>query len=128
MLPWPVHGDVLSSFGLQRSRAQTGVTDNPGVDIGAASGEEVRCIADGRVSTCTWLRGFGNVVIVEHPGDFFTVYAHLQQLDVGRGDKVRARQVLGTAAHDGVTNTYRIHFELWQGKEKHNPLHWLAQR
>jgi septal ring factor EnvC (AmiA/AmiB activator) len=128
MLPWPVDGDVLSSFGLQRSRAHAGVTDNPGVDIAAASGEEVRCIADGRVSTCTWLRGFGNVVIVEHPGDFFTVYAHLQQLDVGRGDKVRARQVLGTAAHDGVTNTYRVHFELWQGKEKHNPLLWLAQR
>lgn len=128
MLPWPVQGDMLAHFGRQKNRDLTTVLDNPGVDIAASPGEEVRCVADGRVSRCTWLRGFGNVIIVEHPSDFFTVYAHLEQLSVRQGDEVRARQVLGTASLDGVSGKYRIHFELWEGKQKHNPLQWLVHR
>ncbi|MFH1011202.1 MAG: M23 family metallopeptidase, partial [bacterium] len=128
LLPWPVQGDVIEYFGAQKHRRSETVTDNPGIDIAASASQEVSCVADGRVAICTWLRGFGNVVIVEHPGDFFTVYAHLQQLTVQRGDEVRAGDGIGTASLDGITGKYRIHFELWEGKQKQNPLHWLTKR
>ena len=128
LLPWPVQGDILVPFGYQKNRRFETVTDNSGIDISASANEEVRCVADGRVALCTWLRGFGNVIIVEHPGEFFTVYAHLQQPSVQHGDEVRASQGLGTAALDGISGQYRIHFELWEGKQKQNPLNWLTGR
>lgn len=127
-LPWPVGGDILVSFGHQKNRRLETVTDNPGIDISASANEEVRCVANGRVALCTWLRGFGNVIIVEHAGEFFTVYAHLQQPSVQHGDEVRASQGLGTASLDGISGQYRIHFELWEGKQKQNPLNWLTGR
>ena len=119
-LPWPVQGDVLTHFGMQKNRTLATMIDNPGIDISAFAGEEVACIAEGRVASSTWLRGFGNVIIVEHPGGFFSVYGHLQQLKFKRGDHVHAGQSLGTASIDGMNGTYRIHFELWEGKQKHN--------
>jgi len=128
LLPWPVQGDVLVPFGYQKNRRFETVTDNPGIDISASASEEVRCVADGRAALCTWLRGFGNVIIIEHAGEFFTVYAHLQQLSVQRGDEVHAGQGLGTAGLDGISGQYRIHFELWEGKQKQNPLNWLTGR
>ncbi len=127
-LPWPVQGNILTHFGMQKNRTLATVIDNPGIDISAIAGEEVACIAEGRVASSTWLRGFGNVIIVEHPGSFFSVYGHLQQLSLKRGNLVRAGQSLGTASVNGSNGTYRIHFELWEGKQKHNPLHWLAKR
>jgi len=127
-LPWPVQGDILTHFGMQKNRTLATVIDNPGIDISAIAGEEVACIAEGRVASSTWLRGFGNVIIVEHPGGFFTVYGHLQQLNLKRGDHVQTGQSLGTASVDGSNGHYRIHFELWEGKQKHNPVHWLAKR
>ncbi|MBM3324517.1 MAG: hypothetical protein FJY66_02485 [Calditrichaeota bacterium] len=127
-LPWPLQGDVVEYFGVRKQRHSETIMENPGIDIAASVSHEVSCIADGRVAICTWLRGFGNVVIVEHPGDFFTVYGHLQQLAVQRGDEVRAGESLGSAGLDAVSNNYRIHFELWEGKQKQNPLHWLTKR
>jgi septal ring factor EnvC (AmiA/AmiB activator) len=127
-LPWPVRGEILVPFGQQKSRRFETVTDNPGIDLSVSANEEVHCVADGRVAACTWLRGFGNLIIVEHPGEFFTVYAHLQELGVQRGSEVHTGQSLGTAGLDGISGQYRIHFELWEGKRKQNPLDWLTRR
>jgi septal ring factor EnvC (AmiA/AmiB activator) len=128
LLPWPAQGEVLAAFGPQKQHGSERPVNNPGVDIAASATEEVSCVADGRVAICTWLRGFGNVIIVEHPGDFFTVYAHLQQLNVQGGQTVTSGAHLGTPALDNISGKYRIHFEIWEGKQKQNPLVWLAKR
>ncbi len=127
-LPWPCAGRLAQGFGLVKNRETETQTDNPGIDISTASGAEVSAVSDGRVSSITWLRGYGNVCILEHPGAFFTVYAKLGQIVVQSNDTIKAGAVLGYAGYDAAAEDHRVHFELWSGKEKKNPLEWLAPR
>jgi murein hydrolase activator len=127
-LPWPMIGRVVQQFGLVRNRELATVTENPGIELAAVSSHNVISVADGEVSSVTWLRGFGNVCIIEHPGSFYTVYAKLGQVIVHARDKVSAGAVLGYPSFDASSEEYRMHFELWSGKEKKNPQEWLQPR
>jgi murein hydrolase activator len=125
MLPWPVIGRIVQKFGLFRNRELSTLTDNPGIDLGTAADAEVTSVAEGKVSSVTWLRGFGNVCIVEHPESYYTVYAKLGQVVVKPKDAVKAGTIIGYPGFDAATEEYRVHFELWSGKEKKNPSEWL---
>ena len=127
-LPWPVIGRVVSRFGIVRNRKLATVTENPGIEIAASPDAAVSSVAEGRVSSVTWLRGYGNVCIVEHPGSFYTVYAKLGQVVVCARDELRAGAIIGYPGFDAGSEDYRVHFELWSGKEKKNPLEWLQPR
>lgn len=127
-LPWPVNGRVVERFGMVRNRELATVTDNPGIEVETSPDDRVTSVADGKVSSVTWMRGYGNVCIVEHPGAFYSVYAKLGQVDVKTGDEIAANQLIGYPGFDPIAETYRIHFELWSGKTKKNPLEWLRKR
>ena len=124
-LPWPAEGQIVERFGMVRNEQLQTTTENPGIELATTSDAYVSCVAEGKVSSVTWLRGFGNVCIIEHPGTFYTVYARLNGVSVNANDQVAAGTALGQAAYDPATEQYRIHFELWQGREKKNPLEWL---
>jgi murein hydrolase activator len=126
-LPWPVQGGVIvKSFGENTNKDLKIVTFNNGVDISVAKGTEVFSVAEGKVSQIAYLPTFGNVVIVRHPNSFITVYANLSDIKVGRGDAVAARQPIAVAA-PAPEGGSQVHFEVWRGKEKHNPELWLAR-
>jgi septal ring factor EnvC (AmiA/AmiB activator) len=127
-LPWPASGSVVKKFGIARNEAFATETENPGIDIAISPNEPVRCVAAGKVSSVTWLRGFGNVCIIEHPGSFFTVYARLGQIEVSLNQSVASGDALGYANFDPVSEQHRVHFELWSGKEKKDPVEWLSDR
>ncbi len=127
-LPWPVEGDVVERYGLTRNAELQTVTDNPGIDLASNSSADVVCVADGQVSSVTRLRGFGNVCIVEHPAQYYTVYARLASVNVKPGDHVIAGSVVGAPGYDAATEKYRLHFELWAGREKKDPMAWLQPR
>jgi murein hydrolase activator len=124
-LPWPVPGRIVERFGLVRNRDTYTVTENPGIELSANAMDNVIAVADGEVSSVTWLRGFGNVCIVEHPGSYYTVYAKLGQVSVRARDRIQAGAPLGSPGYDAAADEYRVHFELWAGKEKKNPSDWL---
>ena len=128
VLPWPANGRVVQRFGLVKNEALSTFTENPGIEILVSADEPIKCIAEGKVSSITWLRGFGNVCIVEHPGSFFTVYARLGQIDVTTNQTVATGQSLGYTSFDPVSEQYRLHFEFWSGKDKKDPLEWLSSR
>jgi septal ring factor EnvC (AmiA/AmiB activator) len=127
-LPWPVIGRLVSRFGIVRNRKLATVTENPGIELAATADAAVSTVAEGRVSSVTWLRGYGNVCIVEHPGSFYTVYAKLGQVVVRPRDELRAGEIIGYPGFDAGSEDYRVHFELWSGKEKKNPIEWLQAR
>jgi murein hydrolase activator len=127
-LPWPVIGRVVVKFGAVKNPALATITENPGIEITASAEAAVSSVAEGRVSSVTWLRGYGNVCIVEHPGSFYTVYAKLGQVVVKSHEEVKAGSVIGYPGFDAASEDYRVHFELWSGKEKKNPIEWLQPR
>lgn len=126
-LPWPTTGKIVSSFGKQKHPVLGTITENSGIDIATASGSAVRAVSDGVVVTITWLRGFGNTIIVLHDDNYYTVYSHIDNIDVVQDEYVDAGQKLATASSDGSIGGTRMHFELWHEQEKINPSYWLRK-
>ncbi len=126
LLPWPVDGSLASRFGKKRHRKLETVTENPGIDVAAVASKPVHAVAPGTVKTVTWLRGFGNICIVQHEGDHHTVYARLGEVLLKQGDVIDTQTVVGYPGFDAEHESYVVHFEVWAGKEKQDPIAWLA--
>ncbi|MCU0330932.1 MAG: peptidoglycan DD-metalloendopeptidase family protein [Candidatus Kapabacteria bacterium] len=123
-LPWPVASrNILHGYGTY-SNAETGTQlENPGIDISCADGTSVSCVAAGMVSSVSWLPGFGSVVIVDHNNGYRTVYANLSSVTVRKGAMVQAGTRLG-ASGESVDGAF-VHFEIWNGRERRNPMAYL---
>ncbi len=127
-LIWPVEGEILSSFGTHRNARLNTITENPGIDIRAAEGTEVKSVLDGLVTHITYLRGFGNVIIIDHGGGYQTVYTHVDNIRVHEKEYIRLGSVIGEVADDGTDGGPKLHFEIYGNNTKLNPEDWLMKR
>ncbi len=128
LLPWPVPGKVLVPFGaLKSSRFDTKIP-HPGIDLSVAVGEPVRAVFDGTVAFSDWFKGFGNLVILEHPGGFMTVYAHASERLVARGERVVEGQIIARGGDTGSLEGPRLYFEIWRDGKPEDPVPWMARR
>jgi len=125
-MPWPVKGKVISRFGLEKNRITGTLTDNPGIDIKAKTGQEVISVLKGVCTRITYLRGFGTTVLIDHGEGYYTVYAHLDEVWVGEGENIEAGRVLGTVGSSGGVGSPRLHFQVWHKRQKQDPLKWLS--
>ncbi|QXL85542.1 peptidoglycan DD-metalloendopeptidase family protein [Comamonas sp. NLF-1-9] len=116
---WPASGPLLARFDEGR---------NKGLDIGGTAGEAVQAAADGRVVYAgAGLRGYGNLVIVQHNKTYLTAYAHNQKLLVKEDQNVRRGQKI---AEMGNTDADRVklHFEVRREGKPVDPLRYLPAR
>ena len=114
---WPVRGKIVSDFGSVASGER-----NNGINIAAALGTPIHAAADGVVSyTGNELKGYGNLVLIRHSGDYVTAYAHAESILVARGDKVVKGQVIGYAGATGDVDAPQLHFEIRHGTAPINP-------
>ncbi|RYD96852.1 MAG: M23 family metallopeptidase, partial [Sphingomonadales bacterium] len=122
---WPISGDVLKGFGTGADGIR-----NDGVNIAARQGADVKAAAGGEVVYAgSELAGFGNLVLIRHPGGWVTAYAHSDALKVKEGDLVKQGQTIATAGRTGNASQTQVHFELRKGKEPVDPaLHLPALR
>jgi murein DD-endopeptidase MepM/ murein hydrolase activator NlpD len=120
-LIWPVRGKLASKFGTRRGR---GVHE--GIDILAKQGTPVRAAAAGRVRLSGWMRGYGNLIILEHERGLETRYAHLHRSHVRKGDRVERGRVIGEVGRTGNATTSHLHFEVRERTHAKNPLARLA--
>lgn len=126
-LPWPVSaGTVVAHFGNHVHPVLKTITQNTGIDISIKSGAPVKSVADGEVAMIHWLPSYGNLVILRHPGGYHTVYAHLSEISVTEGQKVKDGAVIAKSG-DSVSGSV-LHFEVWKEKDKQNPELWLSKR
>ncbi|WP_305012548.1 murein hydrolase activator EnvC family protein [Hymenobacter mellowenesis] len=127
-LPWPVsRGFISQHFGRHPHPVLKNVTvENRGVDIQTAAGEEVRSCFDGKVLTIANIAGMNTIVMIQH-GDFFTVYAKLRSVNVHEGQRVSAREVIGTVATDSE-GTSEVQFQVWHNSANLNPESWLGHK
>lgn len=121
-LPWPVQGSMLSSYG-----SGDGVNRN-GILIGAPAGTPVKAVHSGRVVFANWMRGFGNLLILDHGDGILTLYAHLQQIDVDPGQSVDNGQTIGAVGNTGGQSRPALYFEVRQHGDPINPNGWIAKR
>ena len=92
-LLFPAVGDVSGGFGWHAVEGTTERAFRRGLDIDAPSGADVRAVFAAQVRRAEWIRGFGNVVILDHGESYFTVYAHLEDFVVEVGEMVSTGQV-----------------------------------
>jgi len=127
-LPWPVEGQVLTRFGIQR-HPQFGTTVfRRGIEIEAHDGESVRAVSDGQVAYADWYKGYGELVILEHGNGLYTLYGNLSRLELKKGDWVTRGKVIGLAGDTGSLKGSKLYFEIRKNGEAQDPLAWLAKR
>ena len=127
-LPWPIEGKVISRFGTYQNPNLKTVTENPGIDIHGSEGPEVKSIYDGIVTTVTYIRGYGNTVILDHGDGFYSVYTHVMDVEVEENSYVNAGDIIAHVGDSGSLEGTKLHFEIWGNKDKLNPELWLKKR
>ena len=127
-LPWPLEGQVLTRFGMQRHPQFRTMVFRRGIEISAREGEAVHAVSDGNVAFADWYKGYGRLMIVEHGPGFYTLYGNLSRLDLKKGDRVTKSQVLGLAGDTGSLKGSKLYFEMRRNGEAQDPLLWLARR
>ncbi len=121
-LPWPVQGAITTSF-----QRRDGVHYN-GIVIQAGAGSSVTAVHSGRVVFADWMRGFGNLLIIDHGDQIMTLYAHLQQFSARPGQQVNRGDEVGRIGNSGGQASPALYFEVRRGGEPINPQRWIARR
>ena len=120
-LAWPVQGRVIGKFGTTRNPDTGVVTENVGVDIQVISGTAVKSVLDGVVSRITYIRGHGNIVIIDHGGGFSTVYAHIEKITVSENEYIQMGNPIASVTVSDNGSFALLHFEVWGNQKKMNP-------
>lgn len=124
-LALPVRGELVNRFGGQR--ADGGVVWK-GLFIAARAGEAVRAIADGRVVYADWLRGFGNLLIVDHGDAYMSLYGNNEALYKRVGDPIRGGEPVAAVGASGGNADSGLYFELRHQGKPLDPLDWVDIR
>lgn len=119
----PVRGELASRFGA--SREDSGVSWK-GLFIRAKEGDGVRAIADGRVVFSDWLRGFGNLMIIDHGDGYMSLYGNNQALLKRIGDEVKTGDNIAAVGNSGGNPETGLYFELRHQSKPFDPLAWCV--
>lgn len=123
-LKLPVQGELTARFGSRR-------TEGPpwkGWFIRAAEGSDVRSVAVGQVVFADWLRGFGNLIIIDHGGQYMTIYGNNQAVLKRVGDRVGAGDVIASVGSSGGNEQSGLYFEMRHRGRALDPLGWITVR
>jgi septal ring factor EnvC (AmiA/AmiB activator) len=123
-LIWPIQGKIIRSFGTTRDKRGIKLT-NPGIDIKGTTGGKIVAAATGKAIYISWLRGYGQFIILDHGGSYYTLYANLSDIFVEIGDTVKAGEVIAEVGELGSLEGPGLHFELRHEKESLDPTRWL---
>jgi septal ring factor EnvC (AmiA/AmiB activator) len=118
----PVSGQVAARFGAKRD----GGPSWKGVFIKAPEGSEVKAVAAGRVVFAAWMRGFGNLIIVDHGSEYLSIYGSNQSLLRRVGDAVKGGDPIASAGNTGGGEDSGLYFELRHRGAAFNPASWVS--
>lgn len=119
----PVAGEIANRYGAPREEAGT---TWKGLFIRSVSGETVHAVADGRVVYADWLRGFGNLLILDHGKGYMSLYADNEGLLRQVGETVRAGDPIARVGASGSDAESGLYFELRRDGKPFDPLRWVS--
>ncbi len=120
----PVRGDLVAKYGSKRG-------DGPawkGLFIRTPEGTEVKAVAAGQVVFAEWLRGFGNLLIIDHGGQYMTIYGNNQAVLKRAGDMVKTGDIIASAGNSGGNEQSGLYFEMRYQGRAFDPLGWITTR
>lgn len=118
----PVRGAVTNRFGAARPEGGTW----KGIFIRAAAGSEVKAIAGGRVVFADWMRGFGNLLIIDHGRGYLSIYGNNDALLKQTGDTLRGGEAIAAAGSSGGNAESGLYFEIRHQGKPIDPLKWVG--
>lgn len=121
-LPWPVDGRLLASYGSSRD---LGNLRWQGVLLGASDGAEVRAISPGQVVFADWMRGYGNLVIVDHGSGLISLYGYNRSIEQSVGSWVKQGQVIARVGTSGGNEQPALYLEVRRNGKPQDPFNWL---
>jgi len=121
----PVQGELSARFGAPQQAASP---SPKGVFYRSPAGGGVRAVAGGRVVFADWMRGYGNLLIVDHGDDFLSIYGNNEAVLKRVGDAVHAGEVVATVGASGGNESAGLYFELRHQGRAFDPVPWLQTR
>ncbi len=120
-LKWPVRGKLRKLYGRQKTLSDLRWQ---GVMIEAPRGRHVRAVSHGRIAFADWLRGMGNIIIIDHGNSYLSLYGHNEALFKSAGAWVEAGDIISSIGNSGGRSKAGLYFEI-RGKGKpQNPTKW----
>jgi septal ring factor EnvC (AmiA/AmiB activator) len=124
-LLFPLSGKIISYYGNRTDPQLNAVIFQKGIEISAKQGQEVRAIYEGTVLYADWFKGYGNIIIIDHGGSYYSLSAHVSKLLKSVGERVEAGEVIALAGDTGSLKGNCLYFELRHHGKPLNPLKWL---
>ena len=119
----PIRGELTNRFGAQRP---SGGPSWKGLFIRSPSGQEVRAVASGRVVFADWLRGFGNLLIIDHGKGYLTIYGNNESVLKQVGEPVRTGDAVATVGASGGNMESGLYFEIRHEGKAFDPMRWVS--
>ena len=127
LLNMPVKGKIVSFFGPHRNKKFNVTNFQSGIEIKADRGEPIRAVYNGRILYASWFKGYGNMVIIDHGNNYYTIYAHAQEIFASQGDIVEMGEVVATVGDSGSMIGPSLHFEVRHHGKPVDPLEWIKK-
>ena len=127
LLIMPVQGRIISLFGPYKNPKYDITNFRSGIDIKAEKGEPIRAVFRGKVLYASWFKGYGNMIILDHSNNYYTIYAHLEEIFKSKGDTVESHEVIATVGDTGSMAGAKLYFEVRHHGKPENPLMWLKK-
>ena len=122
----PLDSAIELDFGKVVDQVFRTETFRKGVAFTASGGESVRAVGPGAVRFAGWFRGYGELVIVDHGDEYFSVSGHLDEVFVQVGDVVSEGDTLGSVGETGSLSGPSLYFEIRHGSQPEDPAGWFA--
>jgi septal ring factor EnvC (AmiA/AmiB activator) len=127
LLKMPVKGKIITAFGPYQHPKFKVTNFRSGIDIEADRGAKVQAVFTGHILYASWFKGYGNMIIINHGDNYYTVYAHLEALLKTRGDYVNTGDDIATVGDTGSMIGPKLYFEVRHRGKPMNPLEWIIK-
>jgi murein hydrolase activator len=127
-LIWPLKGKIISYFGKKRSTKFDTYIINNGIKIKPTSSDQIKAVYPGEVVFASYYKGYGNLIIIQHAKNLYSLYGHCEKLMKEKGDPVSEGELIALAGDSGSTSGKALYFEIRTQLKPQNPLTWLRKR
>ncbi len=125
-LTWPAKGKIVRHFGKEYDKLSKTETFSPGIEISIPIGTQVEASAGGTIVHAGYLRGYGNMVIIDHGSGWYTLYGHLSRITGTVGDKVERGDIIGYSGDSGSNIGPALFFGIRHRDQSFDPVEWLG--